>query len=180
VTRASRRMMGPDGELDDVVHDIFVRALESPPRLRDPSALKSWLFGITVRTVRIRFQKRTRQRWLRFVAPEHAPEQASVPVTELGRDSPCSLLVDRCLRPGSERSKMREARESYPKGPCPLRTCVVRAGSDPQKTSDSGEAAPTATASTADGLSSRRGASSSWRASAKTRSPGSRPIRMAA
>ena len=94
MTRASRRMMGPDGELDDVVHDIFVRALESLPRLRDPSALKSWLFGITVRTVRIRFQKRTRQRWLRFVAPEHVPEQASVPVTELGGDSDGGLTAN--------------------------------------------------------------------------------------
>src|SRR5277367_3134563 len=40
------RLMGPDGELDDVVHDVFVRALESLSRLRDPQALRSWLSGI--------------------------------------------------------------------------------------------------------------------------------------
>jgi RNA polymerase sigma-70 factor (ECF subfamily) len=81
------RLMGPDGELDDVVHDVFVRALESLPRLREPAALRSWLFGIAVRTVAIRFQKRTRQRWLRFMAPEDVPEvgTASLSVTsELG------------------------------------------------------------------------------------------------
>ncbi len=78
------RLMGPDGELDDVVHDVFVRAFESLPRLRDPSALRSWLFGVAVRTVGIRFQKRTRQRWLRFMAPEEVPEMATVPQTELG------------------------------------------------------------------------------------------------
>jgi RNA polymerase sigma-70 factor (ECF subfamily) len=78
------RLMGPDPELDDVVHDVFVRALESLPRLRDPSALRSWVFGVAVRTVGIRFQKRTRQRWLRFMAPEEVPEMAALPETELG------------------------------------------------------------------------------------------------
>jgi RNA polymerase sigma-70 factor (ECF subfamily) len=78
------RLMGPDGEIDDVVHDVFVRALESLPRLREPAALRSWLFGIAVRAVGIRFQKRTRQRWLRFMAPEELPEIATLPTTELG------------------------------------------------------------------------------------------------
>ena len=80
------RLMGPDGEIDDVVHDVFVRALESLPRLREPAALRSWLFGIAVRAVGIRFQRRTRQRWLRFMAPEQLPEVAvpSAASAELG------------------------------------------------------------------------------------------------
>jgi RNA polymerase sigma-70 factor, ECF subfamily len=81
------RLMGPDGEIDDVVHDVFVRALESLPRLREPAALRSWLFGIAVRAVAIRFQKRSRQRWLRFMAPDEVPEVAvssSAASSELG------------------------------------------------------------------------------------------------
>lgn len=78
------RLMGLDGEIDDVVHDVFVRALESLPALREPAALRSWLFGIAVRAVGIRFQKRRRQGWLRFMAPEDVPELTSMPVTELG------------------------------------------------------------------------------------------------
>ncbi len=81
------RLMGPDGEVDDVVHDVFVRALESLPRLREPAALRSWLFGIAVRVVGIRFQKRARQRWLRFMAPEELPDVATgvaFASTELG------------------------------------------------------------------------------------------------
>src|SRR5258708_22136293 len=79
------RLRGPDTETADVVHDVFVRALESLPRLRDPGALKPWLYGIAVRTVAIRFQKRSRQRWLRFMAPEDVPEMASMPPSsELG------------------------------------------------------------------------------------------------
>jgi RNA polymerase sigma-70 factor (ECF subfamily) len=77
------RLMGPDAELDDVVHEAFVRAFESLPRLRDPRLLRAWLFGITVRTVRIRFQKRARQRWLRFMAPEDLPEVTTFAQTEL-------------------------------------------------------------------------------------------------
>ncbi len=78
------RLMGPDTELDDVVHDVFLRALESLPRLREPSALRAWLSGIAVRTVRIRFQRRRRQRWLRFMAPDEVPEMAHLPEMENG------------------------------------------------------------------------------------------------
>jgi RNA polymerase sigma-70 factor (ECF subfamily) len=79
------RLMGPDSEIDDVVHDVFVRAFESLPRLRNPTALRAWVYGIVVRTVAIRFQKRSRQRWLRFLAPEDLPEIAALPVSsELG------------------------------------------------------------------------------------------------
>lgn len=78
------RLMGPDAELDDVVHDVFVRALESLPGLRDPSALRSWLSGIAVRTVRIRFQRRRRQRWLHFMAPDDVPPIVDHPRLELG------------------------------------------------------------------------------------------------
>jgi len=78
------RILGPDPDLEDVVHDVFVRALESLPTLRDRYALRSWTLGITVFTVRIRIQKRMRQRWLRFFPPEEVPETAVLPDTDLG------------------------------------------------------------------------------------------------
>jgi len=78
------RLMGPDHERDDVVHDVFVRALESLAQLREPASLRSWLLGITVFVVRIRFQRRRRQRWLRFMAPEEVPERAFFPDTDVG------------------------------------------------------------------------------------------------
>jgi RNA polymerase sigma-70 factor (ECF subfamily) len=85
VHRLVFRLMGPGPDLDDVVHDTFVRALESLGRLRDPSALRSWVCGIAVRTAMIRFQRRARQRWLRFMAPEEVPEVATMPESaELG------------------------------------------------------------------------------------------------
>jgi RNA polymerase sigma-70 factor (ECF subfamily) len=71
------RLLGPDPELEDVVHEVFVRALESLDRLRDPSALRSWIYGIGVFTARIWIQRRTRGRWLRFMAPDEVPEPTS-------------------------------------------------------------------------------------------------------
>jgi RNA polymerase sigma-70 factor (ECF subfamily) len=84
IQRLVFRLMGPDTELEDVVHDIFLRALESIPRLRDPAALRPWLFGIAIRAVRIRIQKRMRQRWLTVMPPENIPEVATVPDMAMG------------------------------------------------------------------------------------------------
>jgi RNA polymerase sigma-70 factor (ECF subfamily) len=68
------RLLGPDTELEDVLHDAFVRALEALPRLRDPRALESWVMGVTVRTARTCIQKRARRKWLRILPPEEVPE----------------------------------------------------------------------------------------------------------
>lgn len=70
------RLLGRDTELEDTVQDVFVRAIESISRLRDPSALRSWVMGIAVRTARIRLQNRRRRRWLSFFAPTDLPEIA--------------------------------------------------------------------------------------------------------
>jgi RNA polymerase sigma-70 factor (ECF subfamily) len=77
IQRLVYRLMGPDPEIEDIVHDVFLRALESMPRLREPAALRGWVFGIAVRVVRIRMQRRSRQRWLKFMSPEHVPEVPS-------------------------------------------------------------------------------------------------------
>lgn len=79
VRRLAFRLFGPDAELDDLVHDVFVRALESLPKLRDPGALRPWLLGIVVHATRARIQRRVRQRWLRFFAPEDVPEPSATP-----------------------------------------------------------------------------------------------------
>lgn len=76
VQRLAFRLLGPDTEIEDVVHDVFLRALESMSRLRDPAALKGWVFGITIRVVRTRIQRRIRQRWLRIMDPNEVPDVA--------------------------------------------------------------------------------------------------------
>jgi RNA polymerase sigma-70 factor (ECF subfamily) len=71
------RMLGPDAELDDVVQDVFVAAITSIGRLRDPAMLKSWLLGIAVGKVRDNLRARWRRRWLTFLPIEELPERAA-------------------------------------------------------------------------------------------------------
>jgi RNA polymerase sigma-70 factor, ECF subfamily len=75
------RMLGPDAELDDVVQDVFVAAITSIGKLRDPSMLKSWLLGIAVGKVRDNLRARWRRRWLSFHPTEDLPEHPA-PTTD--------------------------------------------------------------------------------------------------
>ena len=74
VHRLLFRILGRDSELEDAVHDTFVRALESIHTLRDPRALSSWVVGIAIYTARIRIQKQRRRRWLQLLSPSDMPE----------------------------------------------------------------------------------------------------------
>ena len=66
--------MGPDSEILDLVHDVFVTALESVNRLLDPKALRAWLTQIAVFTARARIRRRVRGRILRFLPFNDLPE----------------------------------------------------------------------------------------------------------
>jgi RNA polymerase sigma-70 factor, ECF subfamily len=68
------RILGPDAELDDVVQDVFVAAITSIDKLRDPAMLKSWLLGIAVGKVRDNLRSRWRRRWLSFHPTEDLPD----------------------------------------------------------------------------------------------------------
>ena len=89
-----RRLLGPDTELDDVVQDVFIAAITSIGRLRDPAALKGWLLGIAVGKVRDNLRQRWRRRWLSFLPHEELPEHPA-PSTDsqadVGREV-CSIL----------------------------------------------------------------------------------------
>jgi RNA polymerase sigma-70 factor (ECF subfamily) len=74
VRRVLVRVMGPDSEILDLVHDVFVTALESVNRLVDPRALRAWLTQIAVFTARARIRRRVRGRVLRFLPFSELPE----------------------------------------------------------------------------------------------------------
>jgi RNA polymerase sigma-70 factor (ECF subfamily) len=76
------RLLGPDSELEDTVHDTFVNALESIQGLRDPALLRSWLIGVALVTAKRRIQTRKRRGWLTLAAPENLPEH-SLPAPKL-------------------------------------------------------------------------------------------------
>jgi len=57
--RIARRILGADDEVDDVVQDVFIRAHQRLPELRNAAAMRSWLGTITVRVAR----RRLRSSW---------------------------------------------------------------------------------------------------------------------
>lgn len=96
------RLLGSSADIDDVVQEVFIYAFDSIHKLREPRALKAWLYGIAVGKVRAYLRKRARLRWLRFVAPEDVPEPSlpiADPHTDLLRE--VSRLLD--VMPGEER-----------------------------------------------------------------------------
>ncbi|MBI5534811.1 MAG: sigma-70 family RNA polymerase sigma factor [Deltaproteobacteria bacterium] len=68
VLRVLSRILGPDLDLADIHHDVFVRALSSIRTLNDPSALRPWLISVAVHTARTAILRRNRGRWLRFLS----------------------------------------------------------------------------------------------------------------
>lgn len=55
--RVVSRVVGALPELEDVLHETFLRALERIDGLRQPDRLKSWLFGIAIRVAREHLRK---------------------------------------------------------------------------------------------------------------------------
>jgi RNA polymerase sigma-70 factor (ECF subfamily) len=58
VASIARRLLGRDGEVDDLVQDVFLEAVRSLSNLREPNAVKGWLAKITVRTCVRRLRRR--------------------------------------------------------------------------------------------------------------------------
>jgi RNA polymerase sigma-70 factor, ECF subfamily len=84
VRRVLGRLLGADAELADLLHDVFVEALQNLRKLRDPSALKAWLTRIAVHLARRRIRQERRRRWLRLVdrLPDPPAPAVSDEVTE--------------------------------------------------------------------------------------------------
>lgn len=75
IERLLFRILGPDEELEDTLHDVFTKALTTHSQLRDPAALKAWLSRIAAGTARDLIRKRMRRRWLILRDPHEMPEE---------------------------------------------------------------------------------------------------------
>src|SRR5689334_4469128 len=58
------RTIGPGAEVEDLVQDIFAVLFRKVNALQDPTALRSFLFGIALREIRGELRKRRVRRWL--------------------------------------------------------------------------------------------------------------------
>lgn len=77
VERVLARILGVDNELPDLLHDVFINALDSIGSLKTPSMLKEWLRGVTVFVARGCLRRRRRRQWLVFRRSEDLPDVPS-------------------------------------------------------------------------------------------------------
>jgi RNA polymerase sigma-70 factor (ECF subfamily) len=78
VERVLVRTVGRDGEMDDMVQDVFLGAYRSGRNYQGNDAqLKAWVSRIAVFTARGYLRKRKRRWWLRPADPKEIPEQTS-------------------------------------------------------------------------------------------------------
>lgn len=84
IERILCRVLGPDSEIDDLLHEVFIVAMTSIHTLRDENALRSWLTGIAVHKARRLIRRRKLRRLVKFVAPMDLPDrEASMPTVEV-------------------------------------------------------------------------------------------------
>jgi RNA polymerase sigma-70 factor (ECF subfamily) len=88
VARWVARLGGPELDLEDTVHEIFVVVRTLLPRFRGDAQLATWLYEITARVVH---RERRRGRWRRWLAgssdevASHLPSPEPTPLEELER-----------------------------------------------------------------------------------------------
>jgi RNA polymerase sigma-70 factor (ECF subfamily) len=65
VHRWVRRLLGPGGDVPDLIHDVFVVAVRRRAEFRGDGSIRTWLFRITMNVVRNR-RRRARLRAILF------------------------------------------------------------------------------------------------------------------
>ncbi|MFO0632132.1 MAG: sigma-70 family RNA polymerase sigma factor [Nannocystaceae bacterium] len=103
IERVLLRVLGPDPELPDLLHDVFVQAMTGIGRFRgDAATLRPWLLQIAIRTARKCLRRRATRRFLGLRTPGELPEiaDASDPEqqTALGRAQLALLRLPADLR----------------------------------------------------------------------------------
>lgn len=77
VRSIARRTLGPSGEVSDLVQESFLQLFRTLAELRDPTALRSYLIGITMRVLGTELRKRRVRRWLRLTDSGAVPDVAA-------------------------------------------------------------------------------------------------------
>ena len=72
------RSLGPSSEVEDRVQDVFAVFFRKIATVKDPSALRAFLFGITIREIRSELRRRRVRRWLQLSATGEPVETAAV------------------------------------------------------------------------------------------------------
>jgi RNA polymerase sigma-70 factor, ECF subfamily len=71
------RALGPGAEVEDRVQDVFAVFFRKISTLKDPNALRSFLFGITIREIRTDLRRRRVRKWLQLTSTGEPVETVS-------------------------------------------------------------------------------------------------------
>ena len=71
-----RRLLGPGPDREDLLQEVFLRFYKRIGTLREPAAVRGFLFGICVRVVQGELASRNRRRWLHLTSTGDAPDRA--------------------------------------------------------------------------------------------------------
>ena len=69
------RSIGPDADVADAVQEVFLRFYSRVGALRDPTALRPFLIGITLHVARTELRRRRVRRWLRLTDDGTLPDR---------------------------------------------------------------------------------------------------------
>jgi RNA polymerase sigma-70 factor (ECF subfamily) len=98
VERLLWNVLGPEPDAEDLLQEVFLRAIVGIQGIDDPGRLRSWLTGIAVNTAREWIRRRSsRRRFLHFFAevPEPPPVAPNEELTEATR---CTFEVLSSMR----------------------------------------------------------------------------------
>jgi RNA polymerase sigma-70 factor (ECF subfamily) len=70
VTMLARRTLGSESEAEDIVQEVFHRLFKKSRTLREPDALRSFVFSFAIRVLRTELRRRRAHAWLSFRGPE--------------------------------------------------------------------------------------------------------------
>jgi RNA polymerase sigma-70 factor (ECF subfamily) len=87
VRRLVCRASGPGREVDDAIQEIFIRLFRKLPGLREPAALRAFVFSITVRVIKGEQRARWIRRWLGLSVDGETPDRAGDPVDLEAREA---------------------------------------------------------------------------------------------
>src|SRR2546423_8404065 len=91
--RILRRILGPAGEIDDLVQEVFLRIFERAHTVTNPRAFAAFVMAVASRTAQSELRRRFVRRWVSF-APDGDPPD--IPVS--GADPPPPEAVRRFYR----------------------------------------------------------------------------------
>jgi len=72
------RLLGPGPDREDLLQEVFLRFYQRIRTLREPAAVRGFLFGICVRVVQGELGSRNRRRWLHLTMTGDAPDTADM------------------------------------------------------------------------------------------------------